>query len=292
MRQLKIARSITSRNSEALDRYLTEIAREPMLNPEEEAELAAKIHKGGKEGEQARDRLVSANLRFVVSVAKQYQNQGIFLTDLINEGNMGLVKAAEKFDETRGFKFISYAVWWIRQSIIEALAVKSRIVRVPLNQVGIAGKVNRASDQFIQQNGRIPSTHELAQLTDIDENTIESARDANSHTTSIDAPLGNDEGDNSMAEMLTSDDSSSNSDSQLDRESMNQFINDLLKEVLNEREQSIIRESFGIGVMEKSLEEIADEMGMTRERIRQVKEKAIRKIKYSPAAKILKEYLG
>lgn len=292
MRQLKIARSITSRNSEALDRYLTEIAREPMLNPEEEAELAAKIHKGGKEGEQARDRLVSANLRFVVSVAKQYQNQGIFLTDLINEGNMGLVKAAEKFDETRGFKFISYAVWWIRQSIIEALAVKSRIVRVPLNQVGIAGKVNRASDQFIQQNGRIPSTHELAQLTGIDENTIESARDANSHTTSIDAPLGNDEGDNSMAEMLTSDDSSSNSDSQLNRESMNQFINDLLKEVLNEREQSIIRESFGIGVMEKSLEEIADEMGMTRERIRQVKEKAIRKIKYSPAAKILKEYLG
>lgn len=292
MRQLKIARSITSRNSEALDRYLTEIAREPMLNPEEEAELAAKIHKGGKEGEQARDRLVSANLRFVVSVAKQYQNQGIFLTDLINEGNMGLVKAAEKFDETRGFKFISYAVWWIRQSIIEALAVKSRIVRVPLNQVGIAGKVNRASDQFIQQNGRIPSTHELAQLTGIDENTIESARDANSHTTSIDAPLGNDEGDNSMAEMLTSDDSSSNSDSQLDRESMNQFINDLLKEVLNEREQSIIRESFGIGVMEKSLEEIADGMGMTRERIRQVKEKAIRKIKYSPAAKILKEYLG
>ena len=292
MRQLKIARSITSRNSEALDRYLTEIAREPMLNPEEEAELAAKIHKGGKEGEQARDRLVSANLRFVVSVAKQYQNQGIFLTDLINEGNMGLVKAAEKFDETRGFKFISYAVWWIRQSIIEALAVKSRIVRVPLNQVGIAGKVNRASDQFIQQNGRIPSTHELAQLTGIDENTIESARDANSHTTSIDAPLGNDEGDNSMAEMLTSDDSSSNSDSQLDRESMNQFINDLLKEVLNEREQSIIRESFGIGVMEKRLEEIADEMGMTRERIRQVKEKAIRKIKYSPAAKILKEYLG
>ena len=158
--------------------------------------------------------------------------------------------------------------------------------------MGIAGKVNRASHQYIQQNGRIPSTHDLAQLTGIDENTIESARDANSHTTSIDAPLGNDEGDNSMAEMLTSDDSSSNSDSQLDRESMNQFINDLLKEVLNEREQSIIRESFGIGVMEKSLEEIADEMGMTRERIRQVKEKAIRKIKYSPAAKILKEYLG
>ena len=283
MRQLKISRSITSRNNEALDRYLNEIAREPMLTPEEEAELATKIHKGGKEGEQARDRLVSANLRFVVSVAKQYQNQGIFLTDLINEGNMGLVKAAEKFDETRGFKFISYAVWWIRQSIIEALAVKSRIVRVPLNQVGIAGKVNRATEQFVQLNGRIPSTQELSQITGIDEN---------SHTTSIDAPLGNEEGDNSMADILTSDDTSTNSDSQLDRESMNQFINDLLKEVLNEREQTIIRESFGIGVMEKSLEEIADEMGMTRERIRQVKEKAIRKIKYSSAAKILKQYLG
>lgn len=292
MRQLKISRSITSRNNEALDRYLNEIAREPMLTPEEEAELATKIHKGGKEGEQARDRLVSANLRFVVSVAKQYQNQGIFLTDLINEGNMGLVKAAEKFDETRGFKFISYAVWWIRQSIIEALAVKSRIVRVPLNQVGIAGKVNRATEQFVQLNGRIPSTQELSQITGIDENTIESARDANSHTTSIDAPLGNEEGDNSMADILTSDDTSTYSDSQLDRESMNQFINDLLKEVLNEREQTIIRESFGIGVMEKSLEEIADEMGMTRERIRQVKEKAIRKIKYSSAAKILKQYLG
>ena len=292
MRQLKISRSITSRNNEALDRYLNEIAREPMLTPEEEAELATKIHKGGKEGEQARDRLVSANLRFVVSVAKQYQNQGIFLTDLINEGNMGLVKAAEKFDETRGFKFISYAVGWIRQSIIEALAVKSRIVRVPLNQVGIAGKVNRATEQFVQLNGRIPSTQELSQITGIDENTIESARDANSHTTSIDAPLGNEEGDNSMADILTSDDTSTNSDSQLDRESMNQFINDLLKEVLNEREQTIIRESFGIGVMEKSLEEIADEMGMTRERIRQVKEKAIRKIKYSSAAKILKQYLG
>lgn len=292
MRQLKISRSITSRNNKALDRYLNEIAREPMLTPEEEAELATKIHKGGKEGEQARDRLVSANLRFVVSVAKQYQNQGIFLTDLINEGNMGLVKAAEKFDETRGFKFISYAVWWIRQSIIEALAVKSRIVRVPLNQVGIAGKVNRATEQFVQLNGRIPSTQELSQITGIDENTIESARDANSHTTSIDAPLGNEEGDNSMADILTSDDTSTYSDSQLDRESMNQFINDLLKEVLNEREQTIIRESFGIGVMEKSLEEIADEMGMTRERIRQVKEKAIRKIKYSSAAKILKQYLG
>mgnify|MGYP000911469305 FL=1 len=292
MRQLKIQKSITNRSSEALDKYLVEIGRAPLISIDEEIELAQKIKKGGRDGERAKEKLVTANLRFVVSVAKQYQHQGLSLTDLIDEGNIGLVKAAEKFDETRGFKFISYAVWWIRQSIIEALAVKSRIVRVPLNQVGIAGKVNRATEQFVQLNGRIPSTQELSQITGIDENTIESARDANSHTTSIDAPLGNEEGDNSMADILTSDDTSTNSDSQLDRESMNQFINDLLKEVLNEREQTIIRESFGIGVMEKSLEEIADEMGMTRERIRQVKEKAIRKIKYSSAAKILKQYLG
>ena len=253
MRQLKITKNITSRNSEALDRYLTEIAREPMLTPDEEATLAHTIHQGGPAGERARDRLVSANLRFVVSVAKQYQHQGISLTDLINEGNMGLVKAAEKFDETRGFKFISYAVWWIRQSIMEALAVKSRIVRVPLNQVGIAGKDGRS--------------------------------------TSIDAPISEDD-DNSLADMLSSDDDNARSDSSLDRESMNLFISDLLKEVLNDREQRIITESFGIGRMEKSLEEIADEMGMTRERIRQVKEKALRKIRNSKYAVSLRQYLG
>jgi RNA polymerase primary sigma factor len=291
MRQLKIAKNITSRNSEALDRYLTEIARAAMLTPDEEAALAQTIRNGGKEGERARDRLVSANLRFVVSVAKQYQHQGISLTDLINEGNMGLVKAAEKFDETRGFKFISYAVWWIRQSIMEALAVKSRIVRVPLNQVGIAGKVNRATEQFLQEHGRVPSNHELAQLTGIDEEQIDAAQGASGRTTSIDAPLGN-EDDNSMADLLASDDSDFKSDSSLDKESMNQFINDLLKEVLNPREQKIIKESFGIGIMEKSLEEIADEMGMTRERIRQVREKALRKIRYSKYASTLRQYLG
>lgn len=291
MRQLKIAKNITSRNSEALDRYLTEIARSAMLTPDEEAALAQTIRNGGKEGERARDRLVSANLRFVVSVAKQYQHQGISLTDLINEGNMGLVKAAEKFDETRGFKFISYAVWWIRQSIMEALAVKSRIVRVPLNQVGIAGKVNRATEQFLQEHGRVPSNHELAQLTGIDEEQIDAAQGASGRTTSIDAPLGN-EDDNSMADLLASDDSHFKSDSSLDKESMNQFINDLLKEVLNSREQKIIKESFGIGIMEKSLEEIADEMGMTRERIRQVREKALRKIRYSKYASTLRQYLG
>ena len=291
MRQLKITKNITSRNSEALDRYLTEIAREPMLTPDEEATLAHAIHQGGPAGERARDRLVSANLRFVVSVAKQYQHQGISLTDLINEGNVGLVKAAEKFDETRGFKFISYAVWWIRQSIMEALAVKSRIVRVPLNQVGIAGKVNRATEQFLQEHGRVPSTHELATMTGIDEDLVISAFEANGRSTSIDAPISEDD-DNSLADTLSSDDADSRSDSSLDRESMNLFINDLLKEVLNDREQRIITESFGIGRMEKSLEEIADEMGMTRERIRQVKEKALRKIRNSKYAVTLRQYLG
>ncbi|MST84553.1 sigma-70 family RNA polymerase sigma factor [Hallella mizrahii] len=291
MRQLKITKNITSRNSEALDRYLTEIAREPMLTPDEEATLAHTIHQGGPAGERARDRLVSANLRFVVSVAKQYQHQGISLTDLINEGNVGLVKAAEKFDETRGFKFISYAVWWIRQSIMEALAVKSRIVRVPLNQVGIAGKVNRATEQFLQEHGRVPSTHELAAMTGIDEDLVISAFEANGRSTSIDAPISDDD-DNSLADTLSSDDADSRSDSSLDRESMNLFINDLLKEVLNDRERRIITESFGIGRMEKSLEEIADEMGMTRERIRQVREKALRKIRNSRYAVTLRQYLG
>lgn len=292
MRQLKITKAITTRNSESLDRYLTEIAREPMLTPEDEAVLARKVHMGGRVGEEARDRLVRSNLRFVVSVAKQYQHQGISLTDLINEGNVGLVKAAEKFDETRGFKFISYAVWWIRQSIMEALAVKSRLVRVPLNQMGTALKVNRATEAFMQEHGRLPSVHELSVITGLDEDAIESAKDANSKATSIDAPLGNDDTDNTIGDMLSSDDKDYRSDSTVDSESLNIFVQDLLKEVLSEREQQIVKESFGIGCQEKSLEEIANEMGMTRERIRQVREKAIRKIKHSPASKILRQYLG
>ncbi len=291
MRQLKISKNITTRNSESLDRYLSEIAREPMLTPDEEAALAQAIHKGGPEGDRARDRLVNANLRFVVSVAKQYQHQGISLIDLINEGNMGLVKAAEKFDETRGFKFISYAVWWIRQSVMEALAVKSRIVRMPLNQVGVSGKVNRVTEQFLQEHGRAPSVHELADLIGVDEAQIRAAVSANTHTTSIDAPFGDDD-DGSMADMLLSDDNDLKSDSSVEKESMAQFVNDLLREVLNAREQKIVRESFGIGVMEKNLEEIAGDMGMTRERIRQLREKAIRKIRFSKYANTLRQYLG
>lgn len=291
MRQLKISKNITTRNSESLDRYLSEIAREPMLTPDEEAALAQAIHKGGPEGDRARDRLVNANLRFVVSVAKQYQHQGISLIDLINEGNMGLVKAAEKFDETRGFKFISYAVWWIRQSVMEALAVKSRIVRMPLNQVGVSGKVNRVTERFLQVHGRAPSVHELANLIGVDEAQIRAAVSANTHTTSIDAPFGDDD-DGSMADMLLSDDNDLKSDSSVEKESMAQFVNDLLREVLSDREQKIVRESFGIGVMEKNLEEIAGDMGMTRERIRQLREKAIRKIRFSKYANTLRQYLG
>ncbi len=291
MRQLKISKTITSRNSEALDRYLSEIARQPMLSPEEEAQLAHTIHKGGPEAIKARDRLVEGNLRFVVSVAKQYMHQGILLTDLINEGNVGLVKAAEKFDETRGFKFISYAVWWIRQSIMEALAVKSRMVRMPLNQVSVFGKVNRATETFLQTHGRQPSVQELATLTGLDEAQIAQAISAGSRTTSIDAPLSNDD-DASMADSLSSDDSYMNSDTSLDRQSMNQFIDDLLDEVLSPRERLIIKESFGIGEMEKSLEEISSSLGMTRERIRQVREKALRKIRNSKYAPTLRQYLG
>lgn len=292
MRQLKISHSITNRQGEALDRYLGEIARIPMVNLDEEEQLAHEIRLGGKRGERAKNRLVAANLRFVVSVAKQYQHKGLSLTDLIDEGNIGLVKAAEKFDETRGFKFISYAVWWIRQSIMEALAVKSRIIRVPLNQMGVALKINRASDEFVQKNGRVPSVHELAQATGIDEDQIEAARDANSRATSIDAPLGQDDGDSTIGDTLSSDDNAFRSDNIIDRESLNIFIEDLLKDVLNDRERKIVKESFGIGGPERSLEEIANEMGMTRERIRQVREKSIRKIKHSPASKILKQYLG
>lgn len=291
MRQLKITKNITSRTNDSLDRYLTEIAREPLLTPDEEAELARRIHEGGPEGERARARLVSSNLRFVVSVAKQYQQQGVSLTDLINEGNMGLVKAAEKFDETRGFKFISYAVWWIRQSIMEALAVKSRIVRVPLNQVGIAGKVNRASDKFLQEHGRLPSVHELSIITGVDEEQIASAQEASRRPTSIDEPLGDDD-NGSIGDMLTSDDKDAEADSRLERESMNMFISDLLREVLTGREEKIIKESFGIGVREKNLEEIAEELGMTHERVRQVKEKAIRKIRHCKYAATLRQYLG
>ncbi len=290
MRQLKIQKSITNRSSEALDKYLVEIGRVPMISVDEEIELAQKIRKGGREGERAKEKLVKANLRFVVSVAKQYQHQGLSLTDLIDEGNIGLVKAAEKFDETRGFKFISYAVWWIRQSILQAIAEQSRIVRLPLNQVGALSKINSEISKFEQQNQRRPSVQELSQLTDIDEVKIDQTIKADNHHMSIDAPFQEDE-DNSMADVLASGEET-RADKQVDFESLAHELDTVLRNVLKDREITIVRECFGIGCHEKGLEEIGDQLGLTRERVRQIREKSIVKLRESGYAKLLIKYLG
>jgi len=290
MRQLKIQKSITNRSSEALDKYLVEIGRQPLVTIEEEIELAQAIRKGGPEGEKAKERLVTANLRFVVSVAKQYQHQGLTLTDLIDEGNIGLVKAAEKLDETRGFKFISYAVWWIRQSILQAIAEQSRIVRLPLNQSGALSKINQEINRFEQIHQRRPSVTELAELTQIDEAKIEQTAKADSHHMSIDAPFGEDD-DNSMADLLSSGDDS-RTDRQVDYESLTSDLKNVLRTVLKDRELKIVCECFGIGCQERGLEEIGAEMGLTRERVRQIREKSITKLHDSGHARILMKYLG
>ena len=290
MRQLKISKSITNRSSEALDKYLVEIGREPMITVDEEIELAQEIHKGGRKGERAKEKLIKANLRFVVSVAKQYQHQGLSLTDLIDEGNIGLVKAAEKFDETRGFKFISYAVWWIRQSILQAIAEQSRIVRLPLNQVGAISKINQVTNEFVQKHNRRPSIHELAELTGIDEARIRQSQSADNHHMSIDAPFSDDD-DNSMSDMLSSGDDS-RTDKGVDFESMSDDLRAVLQNTLKDREIKIVTECFGISCQEKGLEEIGTEMGLTRERVRQIREKAIEKIRESGNARVLMKYLG
>ncbi len=289
MRQLKIQKSITNRSSEALDKYLVEIGRVPMITVDEEIELAQAIKKGGKEGERAKEKLVKANLRFVVSVAKQYQHQGLGLTDLIDEGNIGLVKAAEKFDETRGFKFISYAVWWIRQSILQAIAEQSRIVRLPLNQVGALSKINAEISKFEQENQRRPSVQELSHLTNIEASKIDQTIKADNHHMSIDAPFQEDD-DNSMADVLASGDDT-RADKQVDYESMSKELDTVLRNVLKDREITIIRECFGIGCHEKGLEEIGDQLGLTRERVRQIREKSIVKLRESGYAKLLKNFL-
>ena len=290
MRQLKITKSITNRSSEALDKYLVEIGRVPMITVDEEIELAQAIRNGGKEGERAKEKLVKANLRFVVSVAKQYQHQGLGLTDLIDEGNIGLVKADEKFDETRGFKFISYAVWWIRQSILQAIAEQSRIVRLPLNQVGALSKINSEISKFEQENQRRPSVQELSSLTNIDETKIDQTIKADNHHMSIDAPFQEDD-DNSMADVLASGEDS-RADKQVDYESMSKELDTVLRNVLKDREITIVRECFGIGCHEKGLEEIGDQLGLTRERVRQIREKSIVKLRESGYAKLLIKYLG
>mgnify|MGYP000293965947 FL=1 len=290
MRQLKIQKSITNRNSEALDKYLVEIGRAPMVSIDEEIELAQIIKKGGRAAERAKNKLVEANLRFVVSVAKQYQHQGLTLTDLIDEGNIGLIKAAERFDETRGFKFISYAVWWIRQSILQAIAEQSRIVRLPLNQVGSLNKVNQESNRFEQENQRRPSVEELAQRTGIDEEKISQSMSASGHHVSIDAPFGEDD-DNSMVDVMASGEDS-RTDKHVDHESMAMELRQVLDKVLKDREKQIVCACFGIGETEKGLEEIGDKMGLTRERVRQIREKSITKLRDSGNVKILMKYLG
>ena len=286
MRQLKITKSITNRESASLDKYLQEIGREELVSPEEEVELAQRIRKGDQE---ALEKLTRANLRFVVSVAKQYQNQGLSLPDLINEGNLGLIKAAEKFDETRGFKFISYAVWWIRQSILQALAEQSRIVRLPLNQVGSLNKINKALGKFEQENERQPSTEELADMIDIPKDKIADTLRVSGRHVSVDAPFVEGE-DNSLLDVLPNDDSPS-ADRVLTNESLGTEIERALQ-ILTVREREIIKSFFGIGCQEMTLEEIGERLDLTRERVRQIKEKAIRKLKKPSASKLLKSYLG
>ena len=290
MRQLKIQKSITNRSSEALDKYLVEIGRAPLISIDEEIELAQAVRRGGRDGERAKQRLVEANLRFVVSVAKQYQHQGLSLTDLIDEGNIGLIKAAEKFDETRGFKFISYAVWWIRQSILQAIAEQSRIVRLPLNQSGALSKINQAINKFEQDNGRRPSINELEDLTGVEVDKIEQSMKADAHHMSIDAPFGDDD-DNSMVDMLSSGEDS-RTDRHVDYESLTSDLDSVLGKVLKDRELRILKACYGIGCHERGLEEIGTEMGLTRERVRQIREKSIAKLRESGYAKILMKYLG
>jgi RNA polymerase primary sigma factor len=287
MRQLKITKSITNRESQSLDKYLQEIGKEELITAEMEVELARRI----KQGDQwALEKLTRANLRFVVSVAKQYQNQGLTLPDLINEGNLGLIKAAQRFDETRGFKFISYAVWWIRQSILQALAEQSRIVRLPLNQVGSLNKINKAFSKLEQEFERPPSAIELATVLDIPEDKIADTMRVSGRHVSVDAPFVDGE-DNSLLDVLVNSDSPK-ADFNLMNESLQREIERSLS-TLTERERDVIKLFFGIGLNHGlTLEEIGAKFDLTRERVRQIKEKAIRRLRHTSRSKLLKTYLG
>lgn len=286
MRQLKITKSITNRESASLDKYLQEIGKEELITVDEEVELAQRIKQGDR---VALEKLTRANLRFVVSVAKQYQNQGLSLPDLINEGNLGLIKAAEKFDETRGFKFISYAVWWIRQSILQALSEQSRIVRLPLNQVGSLNKINKAFSKFEQENERKPTAEELAKVLDLPEEKIVDTLRVSGRHVSVDAPFVNGE-ENSLLDVLENSDLP-HTDALLINESLAKEIDRALA-TLTERERDIVKLFFGIACQDNTLEEIGDKFGLTRERVRQIKEKAIRRLRHSSRSKLLKSYLG
>ncbi len=288
MRQLKITKSITNRESQSLEKYLQEIGKVDLLTPEEEVELAKKI----KQGDQiALERLTKANLRFVVSVAKQYQNQGLSLSDLINEGNLGLIKAAQRFDETRGFKFISYAVWWIRQSILQALAEQSRIVRLPLNKVGSLNKINKAFSELEQEFEREPSAEELAFLLDLPTEEVETTLGVAARHVSMDAPFVDGE-DNSLLDVLANT-TTPGTDKRLEHlESLRLEIERSLS-TLSDRQADVIKLYFGIGAEHPmSLEDIGDKFGLTRERVRQIKDKAINKLRAQSKSKLLKSYIG
>ena len=286
MRQLKITKAITNRENASLDKYLQEIGHEELISAEEEVELARRIKTGDL---KALEKLTKANLRFVVSVAKQYQNQGLSLPDLINEGNIGLLKAAEKFDETRGFKFISYAVWWIRQSILQAIAEQGRVVRLPLNQVGSVNRINKVLSKFEQENERRPSVDEIADKTDLPHEKIEDVLKVNTRQVSVDAPMADGDG-TSMIDFMQSD-SDSSTDEELLKESLRAEIASALS-VLNDRERNVIEAFYGINQPECTMEEIGKKYGLTRERVRQIREKAIRRLKQNTQNKMLKAYLG
>ncbi|MFL5763015.1 MAG: RNA polymerase sigma factor RpoD/SigA [Bacteroidia bacterium] len=287
MRQLKITKSITNRESASLDKYLQEIGREELITADEEVILAKKI----REGDQvALEKLTKSNLRFVVSVAKQYQNQGLSLPDLINEGNLGLIKAAKRFDETRGFKFISYAVWWIRQSILQALAEQSRIVRLPLNQVGSLNKINKAYSKLEQQFEREPSAEELSDILELPQDKVADTMRVSGRHVSMDAPFVNGE-ENSLLDVLVNHDSP-RADNMLMNESLQREIERSLS-TLTERERDVVKLFFGIGINHGlTLEEIGAKFDLTRERVRQIKEKAIRRLRHNSRSKLLKTYLG
>jgi len=291
MRQLKITKSITNRESASLDKYLQEIGREELITAEEEVKLAQEIQKGDKDSERALEKLTRANLRFVVSVAKQYQNQGLSLPDLINEGNLGLIKAAKRFDHTRGFKFISYAVWWIRQSILQALAEQSRIVRLPLNQVGSLNKLNKTFSRLEQQFEREPLPEELSEILELPMDKVKDTMQLSGKHVSVDAPFANGDDNNSLLDVLVNHDSP-RADSMLIKESLKREIERSLS-TLNEKEKEVVKLFFGLDVPHPlTLEEIGAKFSLTRERVRQIKEKAIRRLRHTSRSKLLKAYLG
>ena len=279
MRELKISQSITSRNTDSLNKYLVDINRYPLLTPEEETDLAEQVKLGGRQGREARDQLVKSNLRFVVSVAKQYQHRGLGLTDLIDEGNIGLLRAADKFDPTRGFKFISYAVWWIRQSILQALAEKSRTIRLPLNQVDALTKISNQVNDFEQKHQRQP----------ISEEKVSSSLTANQKTASLDAPIGED-GDGSLSDIMAEQDDPT--DKEVMQESATSDIHSVLCKALKPREMEILCEGYGLGCRERGLSEIAEQTGLSRERVRQIMVRSLDKVRKNQDARRLRQYLG